>query len=76
MAEGLGIVADSMTKQDAESRARREAADLPARVRGFIHLRDVQLTRPNGDVLNFDLWRANINEVSGWSLSIHNLKGA
>lgn len=54
---------------------RREGAELPSRVRRYIHMRDARIWAPEGS-LNVPLWRGTLADVTGWSLGSHNEVGA
>ncbi|WP_134368552.1 hypothetical protein [Cryobacterium cheniae] len=55
---------------DADNRAREEAG-LFAQPRGFLHLIDVRVSNPEGPC-NFPIWRAPMDDISGWTLGTHN----
>lgn len=75
LADGLGMMGDTIATVTAENKARREALNLPPATRQFIHLRDVRVYLPGGDNLDVKLWRADLKHLTGWTLGSHNLKG-
>ena len=52
----------------------RDAANLPSRRRGFIHMRDARIHENGG--INVPFWRGNLDDVTSWSLGSHNPPGS
>jgi hypothetical protein len=49
----------------------REGAGLPARARGFLHMKDARLGVGNVTT-QVPLWRGNLADITGWSLGAWN----
>ncbi|PRB02293.1 hypothetical protein [Microbacterium sp. MYb64] len=50
---------------------RRNEAGLPARVRGFVHMKDVRLGS-GAATTQVPLWRGKLSDITGWSMGSWN----
>ncbi|MBD8466783.1 hypothetical protein IFU30_10940 [Plantibacter sp. CFBP 8798] len=69
MAEAFTMITDSMTEAVSKRFKRRTEANLPTPYNKFLHLKDVTIFTP-GETLQPDLWRVNVEHVTGWNLGM------
>ncbi|MFB9665746.1 hypothetical protein HP467_01940 [Curtobacterium albidum] len=72
--EHLGKLYNEVHEMAVNEWTRRDDAELPARARHFLHMRDVILGVGPG-AIKLGYWRGVLADVSGWSFDSTNLPG-
>lgn len=73
VADGMDTLWSTVNDQIVAEANRRDDAELPARARRFLHLRDARIWASSGPI-NVPLWRGALADITGWSLGSHNPK--